>query len=458
MGTASDPAYTREAARVETRAMADALRMAQRAAIVAAEAHYRATRTQEARDAWMALLGPVREDNNVVQLPIRRRTRCSEVSENTCETEGNDSETGKETLPIKKEHKPSANPSLRSVLPEASPVATLPGRRQGKTNKPEEHEVPTTGWRQRTRRVRREVAIDVVNRPVIEFALRHGDDLPAESTADRVHARLSGAPGAGTGTAIDDVLNAAVHAMAAKRSKRLAKAVVKVEDLEQAWSNAIASKCGGYRPPVWTPKERGMIKHRIKSIELPDKAMRWGYLFDWVARDFGTATALAIPFMLSNPDKRESILDARPSLSLLTHFATQYVEAYALAFHGGGHTPEDEERARLDRNRHDRAMERLTETHAVGYDNLSTRNMRPDELEELVQRLAQNDEEAQAVLEARDENRELARRLRRAYGTGYRQVLQTRIAQEQVRQARMAQRDDDTLPPTEDLSGYMGED
>ena len=457
MSTASDPAYAREAARQETMQMVDILRVAQRAAILAAERHYRATLTQEARDTWMALLGPVSGGSNVVKLPVRKRTRCANTHDETPqETQEVLAKTGKKTLPIKKKHKPSVVPSLRSETTEASLDAEhdeVAGEETNSIFPPNNPipEQPVVSWRNRQRRTRRVVPLDVVNTEVIAFALRHGNENPNPDIPSQ--ALL---PVPDPAEDIEAVLRKAGQAIARRRETRLSLQKPKATDIEHAWSVGVASKFAGHHPPAWTPAQRATMTHRIKNIAMPDKLMRWGMVADWVARDFGVATSLAIPFMLRDIDKRENILDALPSLSLFIRFAAEYVAAYAKAFNGRGHTPEEEERARLDSNRHDHFAARFIASRRAGYQNLNTQLMLSDELEELVIRLARNDEEAQAVLEQREGYISMARTLRRAYGAEYRQVLEQRIAQQRVRDARLAQRPDDPdLPPTEDMSGYM---
>lgn len=377
-------------------------------------------------------------------LPVRKRTRCA--VENTNENSENVVNIGKAALPIKKEHKVSFNPS---DVKEPKPAAGLPSRRSRGDAHPSEAAAPAgQHWRDRTSRTRRHVATTEENIPVLRHAME-AEPLPHPRHAERVAASLPPtAPG------LESILHKAVQNVTTRRRAQALREDARTTDLDQLWRAAITTKAAGHHPPLWTVRDKGRMRHNIRKIDLPDPAMRWGAIIEWVARHWGEATSLAIPFMLRDADKREGILQAMPSLSLFLHFTDHYVQAYATKWHGRGHRAEDEERARQDAAMHDRWMNRAAAVHQRGYDNLPREHMENDELEDVVTRLAQNDAEAQAVLDGREEHRALVRQFRRRYGANYRAVLQTHIARERRRLDMEADGGPDLsdLYPTHDYS------
>ena len=477
MGTVSDPGYAREVTRRGNAKLADRVRQAQRAAIVAAEQAYRATGTTEARETWMALLGPVRECGDVVELKGRRVPKPAVAPdwdeyegatpmENPCENTGEAVEAGQSPLPINKRHKPSNDASLRSATLEAGADALII-RRRSPRQQPEQSDddqtderlspalPPAQHWRDRERRVRRRVANVAENLPVIDFA-RNAPGAPALAHANRVREELQAATEAPVDDSITRVLTTAVNNNAMRKRAALTRKEWTATKIEKVWIDAVTYRCGGRRPVAWHLGQKAKMKSAVTQLSpLPDPAMTWGLVADWVARNFGLATSLAVPFMLQDLDRRDRLLRAAPSHTMFIHFASYYVNAYATAYHGEGFTEEDEERARADARLHDSWMARVQEVQRDGYDNLSRRHMTNGELEQLVERLAADDAQAQAVLDGREEHRELARTLRRTYGPQYRQMLEQHIARAHIAAARAQQRPEDFDMPTQDLSDYM---
>lgn len=278
-----------------------------------------------------------------------------------------------------------------------------------------------------TRRTRRHVPNDAVNRPVLDH-VRAMEPAPEPAPAG-LRARVE---------AMRAVHKAGLEQDRATQRARPAK-------LEEVWRSAVQST--GCAVPPWTGKERGRMQDVVRTVPLPDPAIRWPDVMAWVAGSWGEATCLAVPFMLHARrhedddneewrDRREDLLRALPSLSLFLRYAGRYVDAYATLHHGAGFWPHEVERAEADQRAHAAFMERRAEAARVGYDNLPARHRTNEALDDLARQLAERGDEAlQDLLAERDKWAALARQLRTDWGGDWRTHLAHAMARERRRQA-----------------------
>lgn len=153
-------------------------------------------------------------------------------------------------------------------------------------------------------------------------------------------------------------------------------------------------------------------------------------------RVLGEAVTLAVPFMLREDGKRNELLRNLPSIGLFLGMAEHFIAAYAKLFHGEGFTPEEEQRARMNRLVHQHWMERRGLVAQIGVDALPNTVVKTDtELENFVQELARNNERAQEVLQDRAELSATVLELRRRHGRGYKKVLAAQIAKARADEA-----------------------
>ena len=452
MGSDADPYLARRGAQRADRAERDAIARARRDNIRRAEAEWRRTGTQEALDAFMDLLG-----DDMVTIRTGRRGRAPGAQAAT-ENTGESGKNGANAAPRNDEHKQNT-PSLRSggILPARRAASStepkglpIPRSRGGRTAEQDDStpEVPAT-WKNRVRRVRREVADDPVNRDVLDHA--RSAQLPEDEPA----ARPAAPPAPPEDMRELSSILRAQHAKAAQRQARaMAREDQRPEHLEKVWQAAML-RATGQLGTAWSGKARGQMRNWCRRTTLPDPTMRWGSVLNWVAERWGEAVTLAVPFMVHAKretddvggfweDKRADLLDSPPALSLFLAMAPKFVEAYATLFHGAGFRERDNARALANQERHEAAMRRRADIAQNGYDNMSRDHMRNDELDDLARRLAERgDEDMQDLLEARGKWSDLARQLRRDFGAGWRRQLEFAIA----RQRRAAA--EDAMTPEE---------
>ena len=423
IATDKDPCRARKAESTAARKAKLAMQREKREALIRAQALWRDTGSKEAREAFMALCN----GENIDVFPSRRKDK---------ENSDLQASASNAALPQYIEHTPSKNlTGLLEVAPEGAGEKPLFPEARKRTRSP--RVTPDYSPAVRQRREDRGTLRGVGDEDVIRFAREEAPLITDPEGGHRVQAALASLPEETpvVGTSLAAIVRTNAAALAARaRARNRAKAPTH-ELMETAWRSGIAANTEGALPPMWGAKRWYHLRHQIKAIPLPAPEMNWGEVIRWVSGFWGEAVSLSVPFMLKQDGKRNEILRNLPSIGLFLAMSEHFIAAYARLFHGEGFTPEDEQRARVDRFTHEKWMRRRGAVAANGTDAVPVDTKTDTELEAFVQELARNNERAQEVLKDRAELSDKVVQLRRLHGRGYKKVLERQIAKARADEA-----------------------
>lgn len=307
---------------------------------------------------------PAREEDPITS-PADCQTVQTPAVSDTSASDGETSMTIKWSTPRKDRAARAAGPSCVEDTPEGSTGHERPS-----------HAAPDlSAMRSRPRRVAGTVAVDEESQDV--FRVMRDREVPAPTTQEHI-------------TSIERGIRDERERKDWTGKETLAKC-------QRIWLTAV-TEATGRRVSTFSHVHVAKLKTILNTMELPEANMRWSEVMDWVARNYGEATALAVPFMLRNPEKRADILHSPPAITMFLAFFDHYAAAYVQSKTGEGFTREAYSYADAAEREHKLWMERKTIAGKHGSASIPRRLHTADELMEAAQAMADVDPEVRRAL------------------------------------------------------------
>lgn len=386
MGTDKDPARGREAAHRVRLSEAREFRIAKARAMRDLTKRYEETGDTQyltaAREigARKALSGGCKISTlreYIIPPPSESETNCSSYSSTARSADGNT--------------RNAAHP-----IDEGSDMIDLPERRPTKsTPTAEDDSTPATGTR------RRVVLGATKNNPATEkLVSRMRTRTRPVPAPQKEELKEQPTQPESTAARIQQVLSMASAKGKARRDAGR-RGRVSPAKLQSAWKEAMHEHYAEPGQLNWGHKHKARAKSiLIIHAELPEASMSWVDVFEWYVREYAYALQLAVPFMVRTDEQKADLLTTPPRLSLLLHFAKEFMEAYHRQTFGVGYPEATYEAAESLQEYHENWVERRQIAASGGLSAVPAQLRTDDELlAEARDTAPQNPEVAQSLRE-----------------------------------------------------------